>query len=193
MTINRNLDWKPHIESIASKANRTLGFIRRNLKISNKSLKESAYKALVRPILEYASPVWDPHSEENIKTLEKVQRRASRWVCHRFRQTSSVDEMLEGLKWPTLALRRKRARLTSLYKLDNDLISISSKYLPSPSTRRRSNKKFHARTYDIPYSRTLYRQKSFFPRTIPEWNELPVEIATAPSLPTFQARLAKQN
>ncbi|KAL8624074.1 hypothetical protein ACOMHN_019496 [Nucella lapillus] len=38
-------------------------------------------------------------------------------------------------------------------------------------------------------ARTTYRQMSFFPRTIPEWNLLPAEIATAPSLASFQARV----
>ena len=59
------------------KANRTLGFLRRNLKIGSKSIKERTYKALVRPVLEYASTVWDPYTEENIKKIESVQRRAA--------------------------------------------------------------------------------------------------------------------
>jgi hypothetical protein len=33
----------------------------RNLKGSSKNTKERAYITLVRPILEYASIVWDPH------------------------------------------------------------------------------------------------------------------------------------
>ncbi|KAL8582857.1 hypothetical protein ACOMHN_042690 [Nucella lapillus] len=38
--------------------------------------------------------------------------------------------------------------------------------------------------------KTTYRQMSLFPRTIPEWNLLPAETATAPSLASFQARVA---
>ena len=36
------------------------------------------YKSLVRPILEYAAPVWSPYLIKDIAALEKVQRRASR-------------------------------------------------------------------------------------------------------------------
>ncbi|KAI8518827.1 hypothetical protein Bbelb_020840 [Branchiostoma belcheri] len=61
------------------------------------TIKEAAYKALVRPTLEYASTVWDPNTAKDIATLEKVQRRAARWVCNRFRRTSSVGEMLKEL------------------------------------------------------------------------------------------------
>ena len=42
-------------------------------------LREKMY-AILRLQLEYAAPVWDPHTKEDIQKLESVQRRASRWV-----------------------------------------------------------------------------------------------------------------
>ena len=91
----------PHIDTITNKANKTLGFLRRNLKIRNKKTKETAYKAFVRPILEYSATVWDPHSANNIKTIEKVQRRAARCVTNRHHQTSCVNSIIDSLAWPT--------------------------------------------------------------------------------------------
>ena len=43
------------IYDITAKANRTLGLLRRNIRTPSPQLKERAYKALVRPQLEYAS------------------------------------------------------------------------------------------------------------------------------------------
>ena len=63
VTITDKVNWSQHIDSITNKANRTLDFLRRNLKISSISIKEQAYKTLVRPLVEYASPVWDPHHQ----------------------------------------------------------------------------------------------------------------------------------
>ena len=83
-----------HINKITTKANKTLGFLRRNLKIRSKAIKETAYKALVRPVLEYAAAIWDPHLLKEIEALEKVQRRAARFVLHQYSMSSSVDQML---------------------------------------------------------------------------------------------------
>ena len=43
-------------------------------------VKEAAYKGLVRPVLEYVSSVWDPHTIALQEELEKVQNRAARFV-----------------------------------------------------------------------------------------------------------------
>jgi ribonuclease P/MRP protein subunit RPP40 len=62
--INNKLSWNQHIQEITAKANRTLGFIKRNLHSCNKATKEVAYKSLVRPKLEYSSAVWDPYTKK---------------------------------------------------------------------------------------------------------------------------------
>ena len=59
---------------------KTLGFLRRNLAFAPRSTKEVAYKTLVRPKLEYAAPIWSPHSKLQINQIEKVQRTAARWT-----------------------------------------------------------------------------------------------------------------
>jgi hypothetical protein len=51
-TIASDLKWGTHINNICNKANSTIGFLKRNLNIANKSIKERAYQSLVRPSLE---------------------------------------------------------------------------------------------------------------------------------------------
>ena len=60
VTITNNLKRNTHVGNICTKANRTLGFLRRNISSCPRDVKKMAYKGLVRPVLEYASPVWDP-------------------------------------------------------------------------------------------------------------------------------------
>ena len=64
INISNDLNWNHHIDEITSKANRTLGFVKRNVKTQNEYVKESAYKTLVRPQVEYASSVWNPHTDK---------------------------------------------------------------------------------------------------------------------------------
>ena len=79
VSIARDLNWNDNISSITAKANRTLGFVKRNVRTNNEKVKELAYKTLVRPQVEYASPVWSPHTKHNINKIEMTQRRAARW------------------------------------------------------------------------------------------------------------------
>ena len=54
VTISDDLSWSTHIDNITKGANQTLCFLKRNIRVHNKDLKSVAYKALVRPQLEYA-------------------------------------------------------------------------------------------------------------------------------------------
>ena len=67
VTITKDLKWNTHISNVCTKANRTLGFFRRNLFSCPQDVREAAYKGLVRPILEYGSSVWDPTLKKSYK------------------------------------------------------------------------------------------------------------------------------
>ena len=91
-----------------SKANRTLGFLRRNLLACPQDVKESAYIGLVRPVLEYGSSVWDTSGILLQEELEKVQKRAARFVTGNYiYETGSMTGILEQLKWESLKKRRR--------------------------------------------------------------------------------------
>ena len=70
--------------------------------------------------------------------VEKVQRTASRWTCGRWRNTSSVGDMLGDLEWPPLETRREQSSLTFFYKIHSGTVSLDKdKYLtPAPNLRR---------------------------------------------------------
>ena len=66
------------MDRIINSANKTLGFVRRNLGFCTKDTKVTAYKALIRPTLEYCPGVWDPYTADLVKKVGKIQRRAVR-------------------------------------------------------------------------------------------------------------------
>ena len=116
-TVEDTLKLQKDINNICTKANRTLGFLRRNLFSCPQDVKEAAYKGLVRPVLEYGSSVWDPHTKCLQEELEKVQNRAARFVTRNYTfEQSSMTGILEQLKWESLKKRRTDNRLILLYK-----------------------------------------------------------------------------
>jgi hypothetical protein len=118
LTITNKLQWDQHINNTTAKANKILGFLRRNLKIPSIRIKEQAYQMRVRLLVEYASTVWNPYTKTEINKIKAVQRRAARYVVNNQRNRSSVSSMLQRLKWRPLANRRKDARLMMMYKID---------------------------------------------------------------------------
>ena len=50
VTITNDLRWNTHVSNVCTKANRTLGFLRRNLYACPQEVKEAANKGLVRPV-----------------------------------------------------------------------------------------------------------------------------------------------
>ena len=112
--ISKDLKWNKYIDVITAKAIRSLGFLKRNLKVSSSSLREKAYMGFVRPQLGYGSTIWDPRlgvENNGAYRVEMVQRHASRWTLKRYHNTSSVTDMLDDLGWRTLEQRRADTQL----------------------------------------------------------------------------------
>ena len=170
-----------------SKANRTLGFLRRNMKDCTKPVKDLTYKAMIRPTMEYSSTFWDPALQTHIAALEQVQRRAARYVCNDYhsRTPGCVTKMIDDLNWEPLEVRRRHERLGMLYRIQHNLVDIPiDRYLQVSDSRTRGPTKFfQERISDATYS------NSFFPRTVRDWNKLPVEIVSAASLEEFRSLL----
>ena len=92
--ISSDLSWSSHVDAVVKKANKVLGVVHRTLGSSNQEAFSILYKALVRPILEYAVPLWCPYLVKDILALEKVQRRASRLALgQKGREIDYVDRL----------------------------------------------------------------------------------------------------
>ena len=182
-----NLDWGQHVSDILCKATKKMCFLRCNLALAPRHTKEVANKILVRPHLEYAAPIWHPYHETQIAQVEKVKRTAVRWTCRRWRNTSSVGDMLDALEWPSLETCREQSSLTFFYKIHSGTVSLDKdKYLTLPPNRRRTRASHESQcTRYLAYSEAL--KNSFFPRTIPVWNSLPSSVVSSKTPEEFKA------
>ena len=106
--------------------------------------------------------VWDSHTTTNINKLESIQKAAARFCFNDFSRLSSVTAMLTSLD---LQSRRMRAKLITMHKIINDLVSIPKDYFISPNRLRRG------------YYKQLFTgidsyEFSFIPSVIKLWNSL---------------------
>ena len=140
VTIQHDLKYGEHVTKIVSKASKVLGLCQRNLKHCLQRLKELAYSSLVRSTLDNCASIWDPYLAADKRKLETIQRRAARFVTRDYHRTTSVAGLLSRLEWRTLEERRRRARLTLLFKIKNNLVDIDANQYLTPADPRRQIK-----------------------------------------------------
>ena len=139
-------------------------------------------------MLKYSCTVWDPAAQKDIDRLEAVQRRAARFALNRHQKTASVKQMLQELDWPSLEQCRRTAQLGMLYKISSGLAAVKCPLLKKQPPRARRT---HTTTFERIPSRADNRLNSFFPRTVRDWNTLPLEMVSCPFIGAFISRVAK--
>ena len=190
--LNDKLSWCSHIDQTCNKANRLLGFLKRNLPSNNSCqyIRALSYKQLILPTLNYCASIWDPHQQYLINRIEMIQHRAARFVLNHPWQKlhrDSITLMLSELQWPTLQILRRNARLVLLYKIIHHHQIILYQYHPTPAFPHTGTN--HCLKFQHYQSKTDVYRNSFFPRTVPEWNNLPPTIAETDNLKSFKYKL----
>ena len=75
-----DLKWKNQVLTATNKANQMLGRIKKSFAKFDCNLLRSLYSTFIRPLLEFAVPVWSPHFKGDSDMIERVQRRAKKIV-----------------------------------------------------------------------------------------------------------------
>ena len=118
--------------------------------------------------------------------MEKVQRRAARFVTKNFRRKASVSEMLHELGWQSLDGRRQldQRRLVLFFKIINGLASVETEDILTPAdSRTRKNHSFKFKHLQANCDSYRY---SFFPATTSSWNNFPFGIEKVDSVEGFK-------
>jgi hypothetical protein len=147
---------------------------------------------MVRSTLEYGCLIWDPYTNKDIDKLESIQKRFARFIKHDYksRESGCVTNILKDLELKPLQERRKHVRLTMFYKVVEGLVPAiaSEDYLRETRNKRKRKAKQYegfetsniidrqtgnnSRSLELIQCKTDIRKKSFFSKTIVDWNHL---------------------
>ena len=131
------------------------------------------YVSLVRPHLEYASEIWNPHLIRDIQVLEKVQKCATKLVPDLRQLTYS--KRLVALNLPSLLYRRRRMDMITVFKIVHGLegVPFDNLFTFHNNITRGNGYKLFKHFLLSECSKII----SFMQRIIDDWNQLATDIS----------------
>ena len=130
--LSATLEWMGHVNRVVRRASQQVGMIYRTFyQFSNSETLLWLYVTHDRPLLEYASKVWDPHQRTLIDSLERVQKFGLRmsqksWDC-------DYDDLMAWANLPSLKTRRTIDKLCYIAKILHGAVHLPT---PLPSLGR---------------------------------------------------------
>ena len=101
--MDRTLSWKSHINYLGKKISSELGMLRRARKILPQSSCIILYNAMILPLFDYCSVVWDSCGAISKGYLDKLNGCSASIILNR--AVSEID-IVRILGWPSLQSRR---------------------------------------------------------------------------------------
>ena len=101
-----------------------------------------------------------------------------------------VMELRSSLQWLSLVERCTVARLTLMYKIVHGLADVNIDHLLKDMTTQTRIGTGQFTFQHIAVNTDIYNN-SFYQRTIPEWNSLPIDVCTASSAEKFKSKIAQ--
>ena len=109
VTLDTRLTWKPHLEPVEAKATRKLAIMKKLAGTTwgaNSDILKQVYTGAVRPVVEYASTIWDTASKTNKSKLDRVQNMGLRIILGAMRSTP-IQQMEKTTDLQPLECRRE--------------------------------------------------------------------------------------
>ena len=190
VVLSDDMKWTKHINLIRGRAHKKIGLLFRSSMYLSTEQKSLYYKMAIRPLVEYASVLFDNCTKQNMLCLEGVQRRAALVCTGAMKRTESM-KVLSDLGWETLENRRQKAKLILFYKIKNGLVPEYLTVLLPPNIEI-SNRFIFRHAVKKPFfkSRLKAYETSYFPSTSKSWELLPSDVVTSKSICSFKKCLS---
>ena len=182
--IDENLTFNHHLNTAVKKARSMAGMLQRHITYKVKGTMIPLFKALVRPVLEYAVSVWCPYMKKDIEKMEKVQQQFTKRV--KGMSDLSYTGRLAKLKLPSLIYRRIRGDMIEVYKILNNYYDpVTTKSLLTLNNNSHSTRTNSMKLEKPSFNKQKY-QMFFTNRVINLWNRLPQETVKSKTLNAFK-------
>ena len=192
VTLSSDLRWRAHIEEVLAKGKKRAGFLRHICREVNTDISCKIYLSFVRPVLEYACPVWhsDINAEQSL-ALERVQASVARSILKADWRTPK-SALLQRLGWPALRWRRTIISMVFFHRLLRTAGPLSEcvRVFPFSSSVSGRAKRKPLQLLLQPI-RSSKRLKSFFFNSALLWNSLPSSIQSIERSTAFKSALEK--
>ncbi len=184
---SNNSKYKTHIQNISKKARKIAGLLLRTFRSRHPKVLLPIYKALIRPLVEYGTSVWNSQNKKDIKEIEHVQRFFTKKISGLSRL--NYNSRLLKLELPTLELRRSYFDILMCHKLLHKLVSSKcSEQLKIRQGRTRGHQfKLMGQMSVVSES----RRRFYTERIVNPWNKLPAEIADITDHNLFKSAIRK--
>ena len=181
LTIDKDMKFHSQCTMAIKKANRMLGVIKKSFDFLTEANVSMLYKAMIRPILEYANAVWGPTYKTDQTKIERIQRRATRLICSV--RHLSYEERLKKISLPSLAYRRKRGNMITVYKMMTG--RTIGKHLFS-MLEQGDRTRGHKYKLKKNFAKKDVRRHRFSQIIVNNWNSLPESVVNAESVAIFK-------
>ena len=178
------LNFNQHICEILKKANRVNYQIVKNICYKTKLIMVPLFKALVRPILEYANAVWNTNLRKHVDDIKKVQRKFTKFISEvRFLE---YEDRLTALKLPSLEYRRLRGDLIEMYKITHNIYDPKTTNLLFTYSNNQQGLRQHIYKVNKIHTNKKQYQSFFTNRIVNCWNTLPEKVVYSSSVNIFK-------
>lgn len=182
--VTKDLKSTKQTDIARKKSLKMLGLLNRNVQYKSKNVMKKLYCAYVRPHLEYCVEAWHPVYKKDLKSLEKVQRKATKMV--KGLKTLSYEDRLKTLKLHSLYYRRLRGDLIQLFKILKGFGPPELKTMFELNT-------IHTRGHSLKLRKKRTKlsqcQNFFAHRVVNQWNLLPRSVVDSSTLVEFKRNL----
>ena len=168
-----------------------LGFVKRhaNRDFDTKS-RRALYLTLIRPTIGYATQVWAPSEVNDIKAIESLQRRSTKFILRN--PNMNYRRRLIKLNLLPVSFWYEINDLSFFYKCINGEYSFPINQYVKPKSMIRETRNSCELDMVVPICKTKLFQNSFFNRIPKLWNMLPPSTRSSPSASSFKYALYKR-